>query len=501
MIDKLEIEYVPIEQIKPNEYNPKRLTEKEAKDLEKSIVKFGVVDPLIVNKAIGREGILLGGHQRLNIYQKLKYKEVPVVWVDEPDLKREQELCLRLSKNTGSWSDDLLCNFDDDLLLEIGWEQSELDFIHQTDETMMEDDFDLDKAIEREPKFKVVRGDLFCLGGRHYLLCGDACNAEDVSRLMGEDKADLAFNDPPYGMKKEKEGVINDNLNYDDLLAFNKEWIPLQITYIKDAGSWYCWGTDEPLMDIYSQIIKPYIKTQKATFRNLITWDKGNGQGQMSADFRMYPIADEKCLFVMMGVQGFNTNADNYFEGWEPIRNYLLEQRQKAGWNIPTMKMIAGHSDKNRDHWTGKSQFDLPTKEVYQKFQAYCQQNNIDAFKKEYDVLKKEYYDTRAYFDNTHENQNNVWHFSRDTERAGEHATPKPVDLCTRAIKSSCPKGGLVIDFFLGSGSTLIACEKTERRLYGIEISPIYISVCLERMLALDPTISITKNGEPMETQ
>lgn len=77
-------------------------------------------------------------------------------------------------------------------------------------------------------------------------------------------------------MKKEKEGVIGDNMNFDDLLQFNREWIALQIGHLKPNGSFYCWGTDEPLMDIYSGILKPYAKEQKATFRNLITWDKGD---------------------------------------------------------------------------------------------------------------------------------------------------------------------------------------------------------------------------------
>ena len=71
MTNKLKIEYIDINQLKPNEYNPKQMTEKEAKDLEKSIVEFGMVDPLIVNKAKGREGIIIGGHQRYRIYQKL----------------------------------------------------------------------------------------------------------------------------------------------------------------------------------------------------------------------------------------------------------------------------------------------------------------------------------------------------------------------------------------------------------------------------------------------
>jgi len=336
-------------------------------------------------------------------------------------------------------------------------------------------------------------------------LCGDSTDAEQVAKLMNGEKADMGFNDPPYGMKKEKEGIVNDNLNFSDLLKFNNDWITLQFSYLKDNGSFYCWGIDEPLMDIYSEIIKPYIKDKKATFRNLITWDKGSGQGQKSEEFRMYPIADEKCLFIMCGVQGFNNNADNYFEGWESIRSYLLEQRKKAGWDVPIMKKIAGHSDIYRDHWTSKSQFNLPTRKVYESFQNYCRENNIDAFKKEYDEIKKEYdeikkefYSTRAYFDNIHDNMNNVWHFERtkNKERFGNHATPKPIELCSRAIKSSSRENEIVLDFFLGSGSTMVAAHQLKRKCYGMELDSKYCQVIIDRMRKLDPELIIKKNGK-----
>ena len=304
-------------------------------------------------------------------------------------------------------------------------------------------------------------------------------------------KVNLVFTDPPYGMKKEKDGVANDNLNYEDLLEFNKKWIPLTFEALEDNGSWYCWGIDEPLMDIYVNIIKPMIKTQKATFRNLITWDKGNGQGQLSADFRMYPIADEKCLFVMCGVQGFNNNADNYFEGWEPIRDYLLKSRLAMGWDVPTMKRIVGHSDLSRDHWTSKSQFNMPTREVYNKMKEAAERQrkeqglDNDAFKREYDDIKREYYKTRAYFDNTHDNMNNVWHFDRanteERELTGGHATPKPIALCARAIKSSSREGERVLDVFGGSGSTLIACEQLNRKCYMLELEPKWCDVIIKR--------------------
>lgn len=283
-------------------------------------------------------------------------------------------------------------------------------------------------------------------------------------------------------MKKEKAGVINDNLNYDDLLEFNKKWIPITFDNLKENGSWYCWGIDEPLMDIYSSILKPMAKENKITFRNLITWDKGNGQGQLSSDFRMYPIADEKCLFVMCGINCLTLNADNYWEEYEPIRKYLYEQRIKCGWDIPTMKTIAGHSDKSRDHWTSKSQWTLPTKEVYQKFRNWALEKNIKAFEKEYEDLRKEYEDLRAYFDNTHDNMNNVWHFYRvGKEERTEHATPKPIALCSRGIKSSSRENEIVLDVFGGSGSTLIACEQLDRICYMMEYEPKWIDVIIDR--------------------
>ena len=308
---------------------------------------------------------------------------------------------------------------------------------------------------------------------------------------MNGQKADVAHNDPPYGMKKEKEGVINDNLNFNDLLIFNREWISLQFTFLKDNGGWYCWGIDEPLMDIYSNILKPFIKEQKATFRNLITWDKGHGQSQNSDLTRSYATADEKCLFIMLGVQGFNNNSDNYFEGFESIRSWLIKEKEKSGLNNKKLREL---TTSTHTHYWSKSQWVFPTKEHYNTIK---QASNGKAFnkeyeelkkeyeelKKEYEELKKEYYSTRAYFNNTHDNFNNVWHFERHIRQGNEggHATPKPIPLCERVVKSSCPPKGLVVDFFLGSGSTLIACEKTNRVCYGMELDTKYCDVIIER--------------------
>ena len=287
---------------------------------------------------------------------------------------------------------------------------------------------------------------------------------------MDGNKADMVFTDPPYGMKKEADGVLNDNLNFDDLLNFNRQWIPLTFDALKENGSWYCWGIDEPLMDIYSHILKPMIKENRVTFRNLLTWDKHNGQGQLSELFRSYAVADEKCLFVMCGVQGFNNNSDNYFEGWEPIRKYLDSEMEKCGG---TRNWEAALGNRMGSHYFRKSQWVFPTEEAYKKLQD---------FGREYDAFKREYYSTRAYFNNTHSNMNNVWHFDRagKEERVG-HATPKPIALCSRAIKSSSRENEIVLDVFGGSGSTLITCEETNRICYTMELEPKWVDVIIKR--------------------
>jgi len=460
-----------------------------------------------------------GRHLALLELEKEGY-EIPDLVVNQiqaENIKEAKKLALMVGSQHGqitqnSLADFTSLDFEIEELKELALEElnlGELDFmIENLEPELVAEEDDFEAQDTNQIKTDIVKGDIFEFrkGGKtwHRLMCGDSTSVDDVEKLMNGEKAELAHNDPPYGMKKEKDGVLNDNLNYNDLLDFNREWIPLQFTFLKDNGSFYCWGIDGPLMDIYSEILKPYIAEQKSTFRNLITWDKGNGQGQLSDGFRMYPIADEKCLFVMCGVQGFNNNVDNYFEGWDSIVNYLDSEKAKSKLTIKDFKRIAGHSETSGCHWFDKSQWMIPTQETYDSWRNYCEQNNIDAFKKEYDELKKEYdelkkeyYSTRAYFNNTHDNQNNVWHFARtgnqEREGTGEHATPKPILLCERAIKSSCPENGLVIDFFLGSGSTMVASNQLKRKCYGMELDEKYCQVICDRMEKLDPELEIVK--------
>ena len=481
-------EEVLIKDIKPYKKNAKKHDKTQIDNVAESIRQFGFAQPLVIDK----DNVLLIGHCRLLAAKKLKHKEVPCVRMDE--LTEEQVAKLRLldnKLNESDWDYELLAEEVGDL----DFDGFDLDWGLEEDEEEQEQAEIVEDEAPEEVDTRCKLGDIWQLGN-HRLICGDSTDITVVDRLMDGEKADMVFTDPPYGMKKESEGVLNDNLNFDDLLDFNRQWIPLTFGALKDNGSWYCWGIDEPLMDIYSNILKPMAKENKITFRNLITWDKGNGQGQLSEDFRMYPIADEKCLFVMVGVQGFSNNADNYFEAWEPIRIYLKQERDRMGWSNADMKKMCGHSPTSGCHWFDKSQWMMPTEEEYKTWQHHAKG---DGFKKEYEEIKKEYYSTRAYFDNTHDNQNNVWHFDRagkdEREHAGGHATPKPIALCSRAIKSSSREGEIVLDVFGGSGSTLIACEQLNRKCYMAELDQKYCDVIIQRWENFTGEKAVRLNG------
>lgn len=108
------------------EYNPRQLTEKQHQDLTDSMKRFGVVDPIIVNKHPDRENIVVGGHMRLRCWQALGNDTIPTVEV-ELDRDKERELNIRLNRNSGEWDWDALANeFDVDDLTDWGFSKSDL---------------------------------------------------------------------------------------------------------------------------------------------------------------------------------------------------------------------------------------------------------------------------------------------------------------------------------------------------------------------------------------
>jgi site-specific DNA-methyltransferase (adenine-specific) len=79
---------------------------------------------------------------------------------------------------------------------------------------------------------------------------------------------------------------------------------------------------------------------------------------------------------------------------------------------------------------------------------------------------------------------------------SGLHPTMKPIQLISNEMQISSNKGSLIFDFFLGSGSTMVASHQLKRKCYGMELDPKYCQVIVDRMRKLDPSLVIKKNGE-----
>lgn len=223
----MRIEQLPIADLTPADYNPRkdlRPGDPDYEKLKRSLTEFGYVEPVIWNKTTGH---VVGGHQRLKVLEDLGETTVDCVVV-ELDETREKALNVALNKISGDWDQDKLAlliadldasDFDAELT---GFDDDEIaQLIGSLDEDEVEDDdFDLTAALEAAAF--VERGDIWTVG-RHRLVCGDATNAGDIELLMDGKKANLVLTDPPYNVAFESSdglSIKNDKMSADAFYEF-----------------------------------------------------------------------------------------------------------------------------------------------------------------------------------------------------------------------------------------------------------------------------------------
>lgn len=471
--------------------DPRNVRKHSARNIEavkNSLNKFGQQKPIVVQD----DGTVIAGNATLQAARALGWDSIDIV---RTTLIGEAATAFAIADNRTAelamWDEaalheQLKAITDADLLAAAGFDSKEFAKLVAVNEPEVVQD----KVPEAPAEAITKPGDLWLLG-RHRVLCGDSTKPNDVARLMDGKTAQLCHADPPYGMGKEADGVANDNLYASKLDAFQMAWWQTFRPYLVDNASAYIWGNAEDLWRLW--YVGGLRDSKQVSLRNQLIWDKppsGLGDGQNNSSMRSFGVKYESCLFLMLGDHQYNSNADNYWQGWEPIREYLSTEMDRCGgarnWKAALGNQMGGH-------YFTKSQWSFPTAEAYAKLQTYAAgkafRRNYDELKREHDQIKQEhdrvkqsFYDSRSYFDNTHENMTDVWSFPRvvGDERHG-HATPKPVAMMARCIKSSTASGGLVVEPFLGSGTTLIAAEQVGRACYGMELNPTYCDVIVKR--------------------
>lgn len=386
------IEQRQVNELVPYHKNPRDITEQGLKDLNKSIDKFGLAEPIVINK---ETNIIIGGHARWLTLKEQNIKECDC-YVPNRKLsdKEVEELNIRLNKNiAGVFDFDILANeFELPDLLEWGFEEKELDINLWNDKT----DEELDDAPEPQKEAISKLGDIFVIDGKHRVMCGDSTNSGHVSDLCAKNKANLYFTDPPYGVDyASKNQFLN---NYDKGNRIQKD-----ISGDKEIG-----------------FIESVFKNAKENLEN-------------GAVYYIFSGAGGELMRMMMMM----------------MMNAGLEPKHMIVW--VKNNHVLGRTDYNYKHepihygWLGSHKF---------------YGNGEQRF--------------------------SVWNYNKPLKN-DLHPTMKPIALIINAILNSTLSNCIVLDTFLGSGSTLIACEQTNRICYGMEIDPIYIDVILRRYHKLYP--------------
>ncbi|MHB1086224.1 MAG: site-specific DNA-methyltransferase [Minisyncoccota bacterium] len=230
MSKDINIVYVPVKELRPATYNPRKISPDALAHLKESITRFEMVDPVIVNSAPKRKNVVIGGHQRLRAAKELGHKSVPVVYVNIPSIEKEKELNLRLNRNTGEWDWSKLKLFETNFLSDIGFDDTDLSTIFD-DLNVEDDEFDVEKELAKIKKPVTKSGEMFQLGN-HRIICGDSTDPNVLKQLMGGKKANSILQDPPYnisldynkgiGGKRSYGGTVDDALTDDGYKTFLK---------------------------------------------------------------------------------------------------------------------------------------------------------------------------------------------------------------------------------------------------------------------------------------
>ncbi|GMA49339.1 methyltransferase [Alicyclobacillus contaminans] len=433
----MRLETVKLENLIPAEYNPRidlRPGDPEYENLRRSIEEFGMVEPIVWNQRTGR---VVGGHQRLKVLVEMGVTETEVVVVDLDDTK-EKALNLALNKIEGDWDNFKLKELLEELdtgeidLSITGFDESEIeklmtDFALASDDEVRDDNFDVDEALDEIVVPNTHRGDVWRLG-RHLLLCGDATRREDILRLMAGHKAQMVFTDPPYNVNYQGQAgtIKNDHMSEREFYEFLLSAFRNAFEAAVEGGSIYVAHADS-----HGKAFRLAFEDAGWLMKQCLIWVKNA---------------------LVMGRQDYHWRHEPILYGWKPGAKHSWYGGRKQSTVIESSVGVTISNDEKGTLLT----FASGVHSVVLRVPSY-----------------------EVVFQGTDE-QTSIWRFEKPAKNS-DHPTMKPIPLVARALQNSSKKGEIVLDMFLGSGTTLMAAEQTGRVCYGLELDERYCDVVIRR--------------------
>lgn len=305
---------------------------------------------------------------------------------------------------------------------------------------------------------------------------------EDCLEVMKniEDKSiDSIITDPPYYKIRGEFDFIwktfDDYLKFIEILATEFKRI------LKTNGSLIWFGDDKNIS--YCQIIFD----KHFDFLNHLVWNKNTPISKGESNYKMFPTRTERALFyeckkANKKEDGFVKNHDNPLL-FREIKDYFLEELEKfrIKKGLKTKKQAEKEIDKiigtsrMAYHYFGDYQWLFPTEDKYKKIQ-----NGTNELKKDYEILKKDYEILKRPF-NYSKNLNEILtYYPVFSNRL--HITQKPEKLMDKIIATISRENNLILDPFMGSGTTGASCVNLSRNFIGIEKDKEYFEIAKKRI-------------------
>ncbi len=397
----------------PQEVNPRKISDKQMSDLKRSLKKFNLVEI----PAVDYDGTILAGHQRIKALQLLERgNEMIDIRVPNRKLteKEAKEYLIGSNKLGGDWDFDILKSFELDTLSFAGFDDMELAKFWDNNNETKEDSFDIEKELKKITDPKTKLGDIIHLG-KHKILCGDSTDPKNLARLLGEERASMIYSDSVYnisidydggiGGKKDYGGNVNDTRTYEEYKGFIRDSLTaaLAVSSPNTHVFYYC---DQ----VYIGLIQEIYRTLGIANKRVCLWLK-NSQN---------PVPKVYCNKAYEPAV-YGTRGKPYLAEAVSDLNEIMNKEFTTG------NELVAQVDDFLEIWTAKR------------------------------LAAKDY----------------------------KHATSKPITLHEKAIKRCTKPNDIILDSFLGSGSTLLAGEQLGRRVYGCELEPKFCDLIATRFEAL----------------
>ena len=290
------------------------------------------------------------------------------------------------------------------------------------------------------------------------------------------DKVDLVLTDPPYNIHKAEWDKIP---NY---LEWCGEWLKLVEGKLADNGSFYFFHNEIPTIAELMCWIK---SNTRFVFKQFIIWNKrfdaASNKGYLDGfivpdGLRNYQQMAEYVLFyTFQDETGVTSILPLCFVKY---LNYMTEQKELLKWGMADFNNYLGYVS-IASHWFWQDKDNgLQSQPRFISKKDYAKLQSTGYFKREYEDLRREYEDLRYTFNNQ-KTHHSVWNYEI-AERI-DHATPKPVDLIGNIIKHSSNENDLILDPFLGSGTTCYCAKTLNRHSIGIELKEKYCEIAANR--------------------